>query len=127
MSKTITIDTKVTVGNEVINGRDVRSAGQLKSIDEVIAGNASGVTVALAIDVSAMKMLVVSAIDGPLVVTFVGPNLEFSIDGGETITYVEKTDVPKIFGTTDVTSVGVSNEESTDARLRIEVLLDPTP
>jgi hypothetical protein len=85
------------------------------------------VTVALAIDVSAMKAFVVSAVDGPLVVTFNGPDLEFSLEGGETITYVPKTDVPPIFGVTDVTSVSVDNEESTDARLRIEVLLDPTP
>ncbi len=127
MSKTITIDTKVTVGNEVIYGRDVRSAGQLKSIDEVIAGSASGVSVALTIDVSALKAFVVSAVGGPLVVTFNGPDLEFGISAGETITYVGKTDVPNIFGSTDVTSVSVDNEESTDARLIIEALLDPTP
>ena len=123
----MTISTVVTVGDEVIRGTDTRTGGLLKSVDETIAGSASGVTVALAIDVSAMKAFVVSAIDGPLVVTFNGPDVEFSIDAGETISYVPKTDVPAIFGSTDVTSVSVDNEESTDARLRIEVLLDPTP
>lgn len=109
-----------------IGGEFTTIAGSRRSISEDVPAEASGLSVACSIDVSALKLLfIISDVD--LTLTFEGPDTEVQVNAGMPILWHYLSQLENPFGIVDVTSITVDNATSIDGTLQIEILTDPTP
>ena len=126
MAHTRTLFSSCVAGDRTLSGSLTINASGAKSLSEDIPADSTDLAVALSIDVSALKMLfMVSDVD--LTVTFVGPDAEFILDAGTPVTWNYLSGLDNPFGSTDVTSITVTNETDDEAVLDIEILTDATP
>jgi hypothetical protein len=126
MAKSVTLLSSIIADGETIGGSTTITNGKLVSISEDAPSEVSGLTVALTIDVSALRLLFLLS-DVDLTVTFNGPDTEMTVVANSPITWQYLGGVDNPFGATDVTSLTVDNEGTVDGTLQIKVLTDPTP
>lgn len=117
--------TTICEGGETLRG-DVRlSAGAGISFSEEIPAETTGLSIALTIDVSQLKMLFILA-NVDMTLTFEGPDNEMIVAAGEPISWHYLSQMVNPFEGVDVTSLTVDNPGDTDGLLQIELLVDPT-
>lgn len=128
MSFSRTISYMMHLGEEVLRGEHIREGGQVVSVSESVPASDSA-TLAVEIDVSALKMLflIVDGDEDGLTITFNGPDLEITVVPGGVFAWASSTDLANPFGSTDVTSISLVNEGDNATTLRMELLTDPTP
>jgi hypothetical protein len=126
MAKSVTLYSNILADGENIGGTITINSGKLVSISEDAPSEVTGLTVALTIDVSALRMLFLLS-DVDLTVTFNGPDNEFIVVGGTPFVWHYLGNIENPFGSTDVTSLTVDNDGTVDGTLKIKVLTDPTP
>lgn len=108
-----------------VSGEIALTGGSRKSISEAIGGLQTE-TVALTIDVSALKLIVVTS-STSMAVDFNGPSASWNLVAGVSYVWFTGGNLANPFGSTDVTSLTVENNEATSGTITIEVLTDPTP
>lgn len=108
-----------------VPGQIALTGGSRKSISEAISGLQTA-TVALTIDVSALKLIIVTSTVS-MAVDFNGPSASWNLVAGVPYVWFTGSNLANPFGSTDVTSLTVENNEATSGTITIEVLTDPTP
>lgn len=125
MSKSLTISTQVTSGSDVRAGEETLTGGKLVRVQESVAA-ASSATLAVAIDVSALKAIYLIC-DREMSFEFSGPENAFMLDANKPFSWHANSNLANPFGSTDVTSILCENEENAVAVVELLVLTDPTP
>ena len=104
--------------------------GSMVQIDEVVGAD-DNVSIALDIDVSALKLFAISltgvdASTGDVTVSFTGSSLTYVVMADNGWTWVNGYGPANPFNA-DVTALSVENTTLAPVRVQIEVLSDPTP
>lgn len=121
------ITQSIQTGDQTLVGSVSLTAAAAVSIDEAVAGGGSPVTLNQAIDVSALTAIFVTAETSSMSLNFAGPDVDIDVDAGRSWLWITNSGFANPFGSTDVTSISVSNNEATAGRIKIELLIDPTP
>lgn len=116
----------IQIGDVTLVGSESRTAGTAVSIDEAVAGQTS-IVLSQAIDVSALHAIFVLAESVELNITFNGPDFEVDVPAGQAFVWTTTSGHANPFGSIDVTSIDVNNSETPAGRVKIELLIDPTP
>lgn len=119
------ISQSIQIGDQTLSGSVLAIGSMAVSIEEACAGSGN-IAIAQTIDVSALKAIFVT-VTGPLTIDFNGPDLEIYLDTNYPFCWFQGNDMPNPFGSTDVTSIDVVNEESSAATVKIEIVTDATP
>lgn len=120
-----TVNVSLEAGGQTLGGAVTLTASGNTSISESCA--ASNTTeIVCTIDVSALKMIFMVA-DNDCDVEFNGPNIEVQLQAGRPFVWFATGDLANPFGSTDVTSLSVTNGPGSAANLWIEILADATP
>lgn len=123
---TLTLFSSVSdASGAAIPGQIALTGGSRKSISEAI-GSLQTATVALTIDVSALKLIYVVS-SAAAAVEFNGPAKEVGLVAGVPFVWFLGSNITNPFGSTDVTSLTVESLDATSPTITIEVLTDPTP
>lgn len=127
MSKTVTLFSRMGIGDDVLSGEVEISAGKLVSIDETLTSEDT--TFTFPIDVSALKAIFMVC-DASLNVAFEasgGPHPFAPIlAAGKPLSWNSEGYIDNPFGSTDVVSFMVTQLGS-NARFQMKILTDPTP
>lgn len=127
MSKTVTLFSRMAIGDDVLAGEVEIAAGKLVSIDETLTSEDT--TFTLPIDVSALKAI--------FMVCNASLNVAFEASGGphsfapilaaaKPLAWNSEGYTANPFGVTDVVSFMVTQVGS-NARFQMMILTDPTP
>lgn len=128
MSFTHTVTQNVQVGSTLISGSKSYSNSSKVSIEETIAAATTDDDVVLAIDVSALKSIIILSDQDVKIETNSGAAPDDTINLVADVPYIWNTDsYNACLLTTDVTVIYVTNAGATAATLKIEALLDATP
>lgn len=127
MSKTLTLFSRIGVGDEVLAGELDITAGKLVSIDETLTSEDT--TFITPIDVSALKAIFMLS-DANLGITYDesgGPHsFTHSLVAGVPFVWHNTSGLTNPFGSTDVVDI-VATQVGSSCRLQIMILTDPTP
>jgi hypothetical protein len=126
MAKSVTLLSSIVADGESVGGSFTINSGKLVSISEDAPSEVTGLSVALTIDVSALRVLFILS-DVDLTITFEGPDNEFILSAGMPIVWHYLSNIENPFGATDVTSLTVDNEGTVDGTIQLKILTDPTP
>jgi hypothetical protein len=127
MSKTVTLFSRIGLGDDILAGEVDITAGKLVSIDETFTSE--DVTFITPIDVSALKAIFMVS-DANLGITYDesgGPHLfSHSLTAGVPFFWHNASGLPNPFGSTDVVDI-VATQVGSSCRIQIMILTDPTP
>lgn len=125
MAYTRTLNLTCAAGDITLGGTVAVTANGSRSVSESCPASGT-TTVALSIDVSALKLIFMVS-DEDIEVEFHGPDTQVELTAGVPFVWFSTSELANPFGSTDVTSLDVTNGIGNAANLQIEILTDPTP
>ena len=128
MTYTHVVTQQVDPTGEVIRSNKSYSAASKVSVDESVATGQTDKQIFVAIDVSAVKSIIILSDQAVLLETNSGstPTNTLSLLAG--VPYLWNTDSYDTFKLTgDVTSIFITNSSGAAARIQLDAVVDPTP